>query len=102
MTDKTVIKQVGMSTEEAEAAVAEGRAVEGYYVSVMDHGRWGLLLGPYDTHEEALELVETGKRLAEQVNDRAIWYAYGTSKITGPAPLKPGVLNELLEKEEVA
>jgi hypothetical protein len=67
----------------------------GFYVTVKDGGRTGWLLGPYGTHEEALDLVGAGRKLAESVNDRAFWYAYGTSRIVdGRRP--DGLLNSLL------
>ena len=37
-----------------------------------------VLLGPFETHQEALDLVATARRLAEIVDPRACWYAYGT------------------------
>jgi hypothetical protein len=51
----------------------------GFYVSVEDHGRRGLLLGPYATKAEAEARVSDGTRLAARVNDSAHWYAYGTA-----------------------
>ncbi|AGR47655.1 hypothetical protein PHIM7_13 [Sinorhizobium phage phiM7] len=57
----------------------------GYYVTIVDGRRIGALLGPYDTHQEALDNVDRGKELALNGNDdpsnRAWWYAYGTTKI---------------------
>jgi uncharacterized protein YegJ (DUF2314 family) len=70
----------------------------GFYVSVRDNGRSGFLLGPYATHEEALANVQLGQRLAEQVNDNAHWYAYGTAKVTAET-LKEGLLNQLAKEE---
>ncbi len=58
----------------------------GFYVSVEDHGRHGMLLGPYTTKGEAEADVPLGKRLAERANSRAIWYAYGVTKVT----MQPG------------
>ncbi len=56
----------------------EGRR---YYVTVRDAGKHGFLLGPYDTHEEALENVDRGRTLAEKANDRAAFYSFGTGSI---------------------
>ena len=50
-----------------------------FYVTVLDHDRTGFLLGPFISHADALANVERGRKLAESVNDRAIWYAYGTA-----------------------
>lgn len=70
----------------------------GFYVTVKDGGRTGRLLGPYDSHGEALARVEDGRRLAKAANDRAFWYAYGTSRVaTGPRPA--GLLNGRLAAE---
>lgn len=55
-----------------------GQRDERYYVSVMDGGRKGFLLGPYSSHEEALANVERGCKLANEADDRAWFYAYGT------------------------
>jgi hypothetical protein len=46
-----------------------------------DGGRTGYLVGPFDTHEEALGRVEEARRIACEVNDRGIWYAYGTARV---------------------
>lgn len=67
----------------------------GFYVTVRDGGRSGALLGPYNTHDEALANVDRAREHAQQVNDRAIWYAYGTARVTMKPgkELKPGVFN---------
>ncbi|WP_140427038.1 hypothetical protein [Ensifer aridi] len=58
---------------------------EGFYVSVVDGKRYGFLLGPYPTHDEALANVDRGKSLALAGNDdpsnAAWWYAYGTCRL---------------------
>lgn len=51
-----------------------------YYVTVVDAGRVGYLLGPYDTHVEALANVERARGLAEGVDPRAWFYAFGTAR----------------------
>jgi hypothetical protein len=51
----------------------------GFYVSVEDHGRRGLLLGPYATKAEAEAHVSEGSGLAARADERAAWYAYGTA-----------------------
>lgn len=45
----------------------------GYYVSVIDGMRKGLLLGPYGTHQEALDNVQAGNNLACNADPRAIF-----------------------------
>lgn len=56
----------------------------GYYVTVKDGPRTGFLLGPYDTHAEALAQVERGEKLAMQTDNatRTWFYAYGTTRVT--------------------
>jgi len=54
----------------------------GYYVSVIDGRRRGALLGPYGTHDEALENVQRGRNLAYDADPRSHWYAFGTCKVT--------------------
>lgn len=68
-----------------------------YYVSVIDAARYGLLAGPYKTHQEALDAVPEAKRAAEKVDSFSIFYAFGTCK-TPDGYDKPGVLNHLLEE----
>lgn len=68
---------------------SQSSAVEpatGFYVTVRHGARSGALLGPYGSHDEALANVDRAREYAEQVNDRAVWYAYGTAKVTA----KPG------------
>lgn len=65
---------------------------EAFYVTVKDGSRTGWLLGPFDTHEEALKKVNTARTIAEAKDPRAVFYAFGTAKRTGrqhPA----GILN---------
>ena len=77
----------------------------GFYVSIKDPDRphrYGLLLGPFDTHDEALANVALGRELAHEANPReAAWAAFGTCKVTGKV-LEPGRLNELAAKREEA
>lgn len=66
----------------------------GFYVSVLNNGRSGLLLGPFETHEEALGKVDLARTLADRVDPKAPFYAYGTArKPQGPFPA--GKLNDL-------
>lgn len=71
--------------------------IEVFYVSVRDGKKYGLLVGPCKTHEEALALVEDAKRAALGSYPFAHFYAYGTTKVTLVAPYGdpfPGILNE--------
>ena len=74
-----------------------------YYVSVQDGSRSSLLSGPYNTHQEALDLVDKANDIACQFDPRAHFYAFGTARIKdGSSP--QGVLQKFgynlkLEKE---
>lgn len=57
-----------------------------YFVTVIDGARVGFLAGPYATHDAALADVDIVRRMAERVNDRAIWYAFGTSSVPEGTP----------------
>lgn len=65
----------------------------GFYVSVIDGPRKGFLLGPYDTHDEALQNVERGKQLAFDTDgaSRTWFYAYGTCRLECDGKLPQGV-----------
>jgi hypothetical protein len=70
---------------------------EGFYVTVKDGTRTGVLLGPYTTKSDAEGNVKLGRQLAGQVNSRAIWYAYGVTRVVMQpgAELPSGKLNHL-------
>jgi hypothetical protein len=81
-----------------------------FYVSVIDGPRigdrievkrMGLLAGPYETHDDALDKVDVVRRIAEQVNVWAHFYAFGTVKLKEPidGSYPPGRLNHLLPGE---
>ena len=72
---------------------------EGFYVTVKDGPRTGILLGPYGSKSEAEGNVDLGRKLARQVNDRAIWYAYGVTRVVmlPGAALPIGKLNHLAD-----
>lgn len=70
-----------------------------YYVTVRDGERVGWLAGPFKRHGDALRMVAPAKKLAQELNSRGIWYAYGTTHVkTAPLTTKigPGILNEHL------
>jgi hypothetical protein len=75
----------------------------GFYVSIQRARRGGidtgLLLGPYDSKEEAETHVPEGRQLAERVDPRAVFDAFGVSRVTSPQDhdLPAGVLNALAE-----
>lgn len=63
-----------------------------FYVTVISGKKVGFLLGPYSTHEEALENVDRGKSRAIETDPWAHFYYFGTSKWKDPkAPLPNSV-----------
>ncbi len=64
-----------------------------YYVTAQDGGRTAFVAGPFrDDHARALALVDEARRVAERLDPRAVWYAFGTSRIddaAAPACFEP-------------
>lgn len=58
----------------------------GFYVTVIDAGRRGFLLGPFGSHKEAKSNVALGRKLAIEHNDRAWFYGYGTALVKRDIP----------------
>lgn len=54
-----------------------------FYVSAILDGRSSFVLGPFETHAEALERVAEGRSLAceHDSSQRASWAAYGTCSV---------------------
>lgn len=52
-----------------------------FYVSVIDNDRYGLLLGPFDLHSQALNLVSVVRDRVQQLDSRAHWYGFGTCSL---------------------
>jgi len=72
-----------------------------YYVSVRDGTRWGLLLGPFGEHDEALAWVDRVRAEAYKVDLKAAFYGFGTTAMSATYT-KPGLLNDRLWKEKAA
>jgi len=90
-------------TEEAQLAALDGAGPTGFYVTVRDGNRTGALLGPVATREDAEALVPLARKLADEADDRACWYAYGVTRVTmrpGHA-LPAGILSYLAELAKV-
>jgi hypothetical protein len=66
-----------------------------YYVSVRrDDGDFRCLVGPFrDDHPAAIALVDKARAVAEQLDPKAVWYAFGTLR-TAYDYDKPGILND--------
>ena len=67
-----------------------------YYVSVKDGQRSGLLAGPFDTHQQALDMVEAAKQEAYKNDFFSCFYTFGTAKLTTTGVSKIGILNSKL------
>lgn len=52
-----------------------------FYVSVIDGERYGLLLGPFTTHQEALDKVDMVRSACYDIDPRSPWYAFGTCSV---------------------
>lgn len=67
-----------------------------YYVSVIDGQRRALLAGPWPTHPEALNMVETVRVKACELDPRGHFYAFGTARLPDDdsVPIRAGSLNK--------
>ncbi|MCH7703877.1 MAG: hypothetical protein IIB61_02095 [Planctomycetes bacterium] len=72
---------------QAGTVIAE-RADRVFYVSIERDGRRGVLLGPYETHQEALDNVQRGQRLAGDADRWADFDAFGTCSAPRAKPLR--------------
>ena len=69
-----------------------------FYVTIKDGSRTSLALGPFETHEEALEAESRVREYVLKEYDlKGAWFwAYGTSRLKeGPYP--QGKLNSILQ-----
>ena len=67
-----------------------------YYVTVIDGSRWRCLAGPFVNHRDALRMVGPARNKAQELDDRAAFYAFGTTAMT-QSYTKPGLLNQHLD-----
>jgi hypothetical protein len=51
-----------------------------FYVTVKRGEQTGFLLGPYETHEEALANVDRARQLAHDVDPFSAFDAFGTAR----------------------
>ena len=76
----------------------------GFYASIQrtvrGETKTALLLGPHDTYDQAEADRQTARKLAEMVDPRATFDAYGVSKVTSPddEQLPTGKLNHLRDR----
>ena len=67
---------------------------EAFYVSWVNGAKYGLLAGPYATHEEAKKNVDTARKLAIGMSSKGCFVAYGTVRLKSK-PFPMGTLNEM-------
>lgn len=72
-----------LPSDSERIAAAEHRQAR-FYVTVRDAGRVGFLLGPYDTYAGAHRNVDRGRKLAEEADSWAVFFAYGVSSRPDP------------------
>jgi len=92
-------EQLTLTPAEPDGDQDRWRERECFYVSIRDRtandgsqDRYAIALGPFRTHVEATDQVDLVRGMAEQVDDRAAFYAYGTCKMVNGS--KCGILNE--------
>ncbi|KKM60477.1 hypothetical protein LCGC14_1541460 [marine sediment metagenome] len=52
-----------------------------FYVTVVEGQRVGFLLGPYSTHQETVNNVDRGRKLAVAADSWADFYSFGTASL---------------------
>ena len=58
-----------------------------YFVSCVREGRsndarnTALVSGPYECHADALAMVARARRVAENMDAKAVWYSFGTVRL---------------------
>ena len=65
----------------------------GYYVSALLSGKYFMMAGPYASHDSALAEVPRVRKIAEEHDRRAVWAAFGTSRLRVESP-PLGILNQ--------
>ena len=64
-----------------------------YYVTALDAKRHAVLASPFrDDHQAALDMVDAAKKIAQEVDPKAVFYSFGTARTDYQYDL-PGVLN---------
>lgn len=69
------------------------RNQDGFYVSVVDGPKIGLLLGPFKKHSDALNQIETVREKAYILNPMSWFYSFGTVRMKS-SYRKSGTLND--------
>jgi hypothetical protein len=58
------------------------RGEKSFYVTIIRNTRAGYLLGPYRSHQEAMDNVERGRKLATDVDSWADFDSFGTASLS--------------------
>lgn len=81
-THKVDVSSPGGDSELCPCGLPKGHdAGAEFFVSCRKGTANGLVLGPYDTHEEALANVERGREMAEKADPWSLFYAFGTLSV---------------------
>ena len=62
-----------------------------FYVSAEYQGQHCILLGPFPTHQRAMDMVGVGRERAWKKDYRAPWYGYGTGSARASVPVLPAL-----------
>lgn len=65
-----------------------------YYVTAKRDTRTAFVSGPYDTHAEALALVDKARSIAADLDPRAWWDAFGTARLHDLIAYPQGMLQK--------
>ena len=66
-----------------------------FYVTATLGDRYWLMRGPFETHAEALDAVRETMQKARELDARAEWMAWGTSRLDPSVRPDPGKMNDL-------
>ena len=69
-----------------------------FYVTVIRGEKVGWLFGPIADHDVARSFVPAIRKIAESIDPRCVFDAFGTSSITADEPPSKGVLNDHWDK----
>lgn len=80
----------------SDTAKVDGRPGHYYVTMLRDDGTYLPLLGPLETHQEALDRVRICSLYAGQMDPRATWCAFGTCRVElgAQGAVMQGVLND--------
>ena len=62
-----------------------------WYVVAANGPHYNLLAGPYQTHGEALAMLDKVRRVAYRISPMTVFYTFSTCRVVGCS--KPGLFN---------